>query len=116
MGAQSYTFRSMSFDKCCEAMHTLVSTAVRVALLTAGFFVAEGVGMGPKSSTTIAFTKSSGVAGHPLAPPLLGQDWLARWKRSHSKFPGGIADENKPAFEKRFEAHPQFTAYAVRPY
>jgi queuine tRNA-ribosyltransferase len=105
-----------SSAKSAELYTYSASTAVRVALLTAGFFVAEGVGMGPKSSTTIAFTRASGVAGHPLAPPLLGQDWLSRWKRSHSKFPGGLADEDKSAFEKRFEAHPQFTAYAVRPY
>jgi queuine tRNA-ribosyltransferase len=32
------------------------STAVRAALLWAGFRVAEGVGTGPKATTTIAFT------------------------------------------------------------
>jgi queuine tRNA-ribosyltransferase len=90
------------------------ATAVRVALLTAGFFVAEGVGVGPKSSTTLAFTRASGAVAHPLAPPLLGQDWLARWKRSHSKFPTGLADKEKPGFEKRIESHPQFSARSVR--
>src|SRR5258708_31641573 len=79
------------------------STAVRAALLTAGFFVAEGVGTGPKPCTTIAFTKSSSVAEHPLAPALLGEDWLARWKRSRSKVPAGVRDEEKPAFEKGIE-------------
>ena len=33
------------------------ATAVRVALLTAGFFVAEGAGTGPKADTTLAFTQ-----------------------------------------------------------
>ena len=84
------------------------STAVRVALLTAGFFVAKGVGIGPKPSTTLAFTKADGAAEHPLAPALLGEDWLARWRRSHSKFPAGLADNEKPEFERRIESHPQF--------
>jgi queuine tRNA-ribosyltransferase len=89
------------------------STAVRVALLTAGFFVAEGVGMGPKSSTTIAFTTASGVCGHPLVPALLGKDWLARWRRSHSRVPAGLANEEIPAFEQRIETHPQFAIFGV---
>jgi queuine tRNA-ribosyltransferase len=84
------------------------STAVRAALLTAGFFVAEGVGTGPKTSTTIAFTSADGAAQHPLAPALLGREWLARWKRSHSKFPVDLEIEQEPIFEKRIEAHPQF--------
>jgi queuine tRNA-ribosyltransferase len=90
------------------------STAVRAALLAAGFFVAEGVGMGPKSTTTLAFTQASGVDTHPLAPALLGQDWLARWRRSHSKLPADLAEEDKPAFEKRIETHPQFAPVRSR--
>jgi queuine tRNA-ribosyltransferase len=90
------------------------STAVRAALLSAGFFVAEGIGMGPKSTTTLAFTQASGVVAHPLAPALLGQDWLARWRRSHSKLPAALAEEDKPAFEKRIETHPQFAPVRSR--
>jgi len=90
------------------------ATAVRVALLAAGFFVAEGVGMGPKSSTTLAFTQASGAVSHPLAPALLGQDWLARWRRSHTKLPAGLAEEDKSAFEKRIETHPQFSPVRSR--
>jgi queuine tRNA-ribosyltransferase len=89
------------------------STAVRVALLTAGFFVAEGVGMGPKSSTTIAFTTAGGVSEHPRVPALLGKDWLERWKRSHSRVPAGLAKEEIPAFEQRIETHPQFAVFSV---
>jgi len=85
------------------------STAVRVALLTAGFYVAEGVGMGPKSSTTVAFTCATGAAQHPLTPALLGKDWLTRWSRSHSKHPAGLSKEEIPAFEERIQTHPQFT-------
>lgn len=90
------------------------STAVRVALLTAGFFVAEGIGTGPKPCTTIGFTKAAGAIEHPLAPALLGEDWLARWKRSRSKLPAGLAVEQRPIFERRIESHPQFSAAHVR--
>ncbi|MGZ8453455.1 MAG: MnmC family methyltransferase [Candidatus Binatia bacterium] len=34
------------------------ATAVRVALLNAGYWVAQGVGTGPKSETTIAFNRA----------------------------------------------------------
>ena len=43
------------------------STAVRVALLSAGFFVAQGVGTGPKTETTIAFNRAESATQHPLA-------------------------------------------------
>jgi queuine tRNA-ribosyltransferase len=84
------------------------STAVRVALLTAGFFVAEGVGTGPKADTTLAFTTAQGAAGHPLSPRLLGGDWLRRWRRSGSKFPAGLSGEEQSALEQQIEGHRQF--------
>ena len=79
--------------KSAELYTYSASTAVRVALLIAGFFVAEGVGTGPKSDTTIAFTRLKGAGDHPLSPQLLGQEWLARWRRSDSKFPTSISNE-----------------------
>jgi queuine tRNA-ribosyltransferase len=109
----SRIFEKLS-PKSAELYTYSASTAVRVALLTAGFFVAEGVGMGPKSSTTLAFSRANGAAAHPLAPALLGPDWLARWKRSHLKVPTGLPAEEKPAFEKRIETHPQFSVHAGR--
>jgi queuine tRNA-ribosyltransferase len=84
------------------------STAVRGALLAAGFFVAQGMGTGPKSDTTVAFTSASGSKDHPLFPRLLGQSWLTRWRRSGAKFPTTVSDEDKPDFEKLIESHPQF--------
>ena len=84
------------------------ATAVRVALLTAGFFVAEGVGTGPKATTTVAYTQRPGAAAPAGRPRLLGAEWLARWRRSDSKFPPGLVDSDKPAFAQRLEAHPQF--------
>ncbi|MDB6167890.1 MAG: tRNA guanosine(34) transglycosylase Tgt [Verrucomicrobia bacterium] len=84
------------------------ATAVRVAFLAAGFHVAEGVGTGPKATTTVAFTQERGARAHPAASRLLGAEWLARWRRSDSKFPANLVAEEKPAFERTLEAHPQF--------
>jgi queuine tRNA-ribosyltransferase len=95
--------------KAAELYTYSSATSVRVTLLTAGFFVAPGVGTGPKADTTLAFTQPHGAKQHPLAPKLLGAEWLARWHRSGSKFPPGLPEEEKPAFEKRVESHPQFS-------
>jgi queuine tRNA-ribosyltransferase len=84
------------------------ATAVRVALLTAGFFVAEGVGTVPQSATTIAFTRATGAGEHPLSPPLLGQQWLGRWRRSQAKFPPALSKEERSQVEHLIETHPQF--------
>ena len=92
------------------ALYTYSSaTAVRVALLTAGFFVAEGVGTGPKADTTLAFTRSDGARMHPAAPKLLDAEWLGRWRRSISRFPANLAEQERPAFGQRIELHPQFS-------
>jgi queuine tRNA-ribosyltransferase len=103
---------SRIFEKCSSRPVELYtyscSTAVRAALLMSGFFVAQGVGTGPKSDTTIAFSTAGAAASHPMAPPLLGRDWLARWRRSDSKFPPGLTNEQKIAFETRIEGRPQF--------
>ena len=72
----------------------------------------EGVGTGPKADTTQAFTRLDGVNGHRPPPRLLGAEWLGRWQRSQAKFPAGLADVEKPAFEKRLAAHPQFSPLA----
>ena len=81
---------------------------MRVSLLTAGFFVAEGVGTGPKADTTLAFTRADGGVKHPAAPKPLGAEWLGRWRRSVSKFPAGLAEADRPTFERQIESHPQF--------
>ena len=85
------------------------ATAVRVALLSAGFFVAQGVGTGPKSETTIAFNRAESAAQHPLAPPLLDHKWLARWRRSSAKFPAAIAPAEQAQFAAMIEGHRQFS-------
>jgi queuine tRNA-ribosyltransferase len=100
------------FNRCLAKSAELytysASTAVRVALLSAGFFVAQGTGTGPKSETTITFTTEDGHADHPSSPRLLGKEWLARWRRSGAKFPVLISNEDKLKLEKLIESHPQF--------
>ncbi len=86
------------------------ATSVRVALLSAGFYVVEGIGTGPKATTTLAFTTAAAVAAHPSKPALLSDAWLTRWRRSHSQFPAGLPEAEKPAFAARIEGHPQFQA------
>ncbi|MFO1450093.1 MAG: tRNA guanosine(34) transglycosylase Tgt [Opitutaceae bacterium] len=81
------------------------ATAVRVALLTAGFHVAEGAGTGPKATTTVAFTQPPNLA---WSARLLGPAWLSRWRRSHSQFPADLPVEARPAFARHIETHPQF--------
>lgn len=95
--------------KSTELYTYSASTAVRGALLAAGFFVAQGIGTGPKSDTTIAFTSVSGLQDHPLSPRLLGRSWLMRWRRSDAKFPATIGEPEKSHFERLIETHPQFS-------
>ena len=81
------------------------ATAVRVALLMAGFYVAEGVGTGPKADTTLAFAS---LPKHPVIAKLLGAEWLGRWRRSITRFPPGLKEDKQAEFEKHFVSHPQF--------
>ncbi len=93
------------FDHCIGKRTHLytysASTAVRASLLSAGFFVGEGVATGPKESTTIAYNY------HPDRP-LLGSSWLERWDRSSAKFPMEIELPHHSAFELRIRSHAQF--------
>ncbi|WP_438481708.1 tRNA guanosine(34) transglycosylase Tgt [Oleiharenicola lentus] len=95
-------------SKPAELYTYSAATSVRVSLLTAGFYVAAGVGTGPKADTTLAFTRAEGATRHPRSPGLLGEEWLGRWNRSISKFPAGLAESEKAAFAARIEGHPQF--------
>jgi queuine tRNA-ribosyltransferase len=100
---------SHCLTKPAELYTYSASTAVRVALLSAGFFVAHGVGTGPKTETTIAFNRVKSAARHPLAPPLLDQRWLARWRRSAAKFPPTLSNEERSQFAHLLESHRQFS-------
>lgn len=80
------------------------STAVRAALLSAGFFVGKGLGTGPKAETTVAQ-----IGAENLGSRLLDKKWLERWGRSHTKFPETIVEPMRPAFEIKILSHPQFS-------
>ena len=97
-----------ALPKSAELYTYSASTAVRAALLAAGFFVAPGAGTGPKSDTTIAFATAQGAREHPAAPRLLGADWLTRWRRSGAKFPPSLSNAARAGFEKAIESHRQF--------
>jgi queuine tRNA-ribosyltransferase len=84
------------------------ATAVRVALLSAGFYVGDGVSTGPRAATTVALTQWNGARAWAEGPKLLGEEWLVRWRRSDAKFPASLAVEARSEFERRIEGHPQF--------
>ena len=101
--------------KSAELYTYSASTAVRAALLATGFFVAQGAGTGPKSETTIAFTRAKGAADHPRLPQLLDHAWLKRWRRSGSQFPAHLSEAAKSRFETLIETHPQFSTASSEP-
>jgi queuine tRNA-ribosyltransferase len=76
------------------------ATAVRSALLLAGFFVGVGFPSGPKEGTTAAAMRRADLA----AP--LDLRWLERLERSSAALP---ADAPPDALE-RIRTHPQFVA------
>jgi queuine tRNA-ribosyltransferase len=92
------------FGKGAVALFTYsASTAVRAAFLGAGYYVAKGIGTGPKAETTIALTHATSDFG-----PLLDEQWLERWKRSDAKFPRDLTEKDVPEFEHKILHHRQF--------
>ncbi|MEY4631681.1 MAG: hypothetical protein RIQ81_1801 [Pseudomonadota bacterium] len=81
------------------------STAIRSAMLAAGFYVGAGLPSGPKPETTIAAKRGSDITR--CGRPLLGADWLARWERSQARFPADITSEKFTEFEGLIRTHPQ---------
>lgn len=101
------------FKGADTALYTYsTSTAVRAALLAAGFVVGNGVGTGPKEATTVAFTSLDAHAKHHARPALLGPEWLQRWHRSGSRFPRNLSEADQPVFCEKIENHPQFSTPA----
>lgn len=95
-------FAHVAGDAPVELFTYSASTAIRSALLAAGFHVARGVGSGPKEETTIALTR-------PLAPhALLGRDWLDRRARSTAKLPADIPAAMHAELEHAIASHAQF--------
>jgi queuine tRNA-ribosyltransferase len=105
------TFRRL-FAACsggaAELFTYTCSTANRAALLAAGFFVARGRNAGEKVETTIALTPAAVHSSGEHRRELLSNEWLGKWGRSAAKFPGDVAAEERPAFEKMIRDHEQF--------
>jgi queuine tRNA-ribosyltransferase len=98
-------FELVRSERSAELFTYSASTAVRAGLLHAGFFVGAGVGTGVKKDTTVALT--SGWSGQPRHA-LLGAEWLGKWDRSQAKFPDGLTEPERVAFEAHIRRHPQF--------
>jgi queuine tRNA-ribosyltransferase len=107
------TFRRV-FEACAgraaELFTYTCSTANRVALLAAGFFVARGRNAGEKLETTIALTPAAFHRSRTEGRDMLSSDWLKKWDRSAAKFPDEIHPEQRSAFEKVIRGHEQFTS------
>lgn len=80
------------------------STATRVSLLLAGFYVGAGAAVGSKAETTVAATRLEDLT----AP--LGPRWLARWRRSTRRAPHG--EPLTESLQAQVERHPQFQEIA----
>ena len=86
------------------------STAARVAMLAAGFWVARGRASGEKQETTVALTPEAAAAGWGVAYEFLGAEWLRKWNRSSARFPAELPAEARAGFAEMLSGHPQFQA------
>jgi queuine tRNA-ribosyltransferase len=82
------------------------STGVRAGLLNAGFYVAKGIGTGPKSETTIAVTPLAKKSSYSY----LERDWFEKWSRSGAKYPIGVDLEEEAEFAEKLLLHAQLAA------
>ena len=103
------TFRRLfdHFERPVELFTYSASTAIRSALLAAGFHVAAGTGSGPKAETTIALTRPDQVP-HFSRHRLLGLEWLERRRRSSARFGPDVPPEHHDTVEARIVGHAQF--------
>ncbi|MGD9842237.1 MAG: tRNA guanosine(34) transglycosylase Tgt [Steroidobacteraceae bacterium] len=93
-------------ERATELFTYTYSTAVRAAMLAAGFYVAKGRATGPKQETTIGLSRATAVSDHPHE--LLGTEWLERWQRSDAQAPLGIAADDN-SWRDAVMTHPQFS-------
>jgi len=105
-----------AFEKllaACAAKETTLytysaSTAVRSAMLAAGWFVGKGAASAQKSETTVAFTPAA--ASKLMPQTLLGEEWYMRWTRSDAKH---LEGENQALIFERLRNHSQFSAARI---
>jgi queuine tRNA-ribosyltransferase len=94
-------------DSSTEIFTYTYSTAVRAAMLAAGFYVAKGRATGPKIETTIGMSRAAVDAQHERE--LLGAEWLTRWHRSEAQAPFGVSADDQ-TWRDAVLNHPQFSA------
>jgi len=92
-------------DRATEMFTYTCSTAVRAAMLAAGFHVAKGRATGPKNETTVALSSVAAAGEHPYE--MLDREWLAKWERSDAKAPLG-ADASDESWREAIARHRQF--------
>ena len=95
-------------DGASELYTYSCSTANRVGLLAAGFYVARGRNAGEKTETTIAMTPRAWEEGGGERFELLGEEWLGRWGRSIAKYPLEIEEGEREEFARKILGHRQF--------
>jgi queuine tRNA-ribosyltransferase len=93
-------------EKSTELFTYSYSTSVRAAMLAAGFYVAKGCATGAKGETTIGLSARAAAAAH--GRELLGQDWLAKWRRSDAQAAFGSTEQDQ-SWRAALLGHPQFT-------
>ena len=72
------------------------STAIRAALLAAGYRVALGAPSGPKESTTVA---TRGTRAEFLEK-YLDDSWITKWERSENPYPPLLSSEQREEFRQ----------------
>jgi len=94
----------------CELYTYSTSTAVRAAMLVAGFLVGKSPGIGPRAESTAAFTAPAWARrqGAGIGTELLDTRWLTRWDRSSAQFPYGLPNEERENFADALKAQTQF--------
>jgi|CXWL01.1.fsa_nt_gi queuine tRNA-ribosyltransferase len=99
-------------DRDVELFTYTASTGSRVAMLSAGFYVAKGRATDVKAESTIALTLASLQRGTARRHDLLGAAFLKRWHKSHVQVPVDLPDADREAFEQAIRDHPQFQPVA----
>jgi queuine tRNA-ribosyltransferase len=93
--------------RAVELFTYTASTAARVAMLGAGFWVARGRPTDGRPESTIALTAAA-AAVDGRRHDLLGAAWLERWGRSQARFPSDVGAGEQAAFAQRIVGHLQF--------
>ncbi|TGN17587.1 tRNA guanosine(34) transglycosylase Tgt [Leptospira idonii] len=110
----THTFFEQLFDRLRNSSRLVrlytysASTAVRSSLLHSGFWVGRGLGSGPKSETTVAYSGKPNTESELSG--LLGKEWLSRWEKSDARYPKNLDPAQRKEWVERILSHPQFVS------